>query len=343
MKKRNVVLIHLLYWFYVINQSLFPVYVGKLDPSYMAGGLYWKDISFSLFLNFLSFYVVYFTFPRITALRKKIWIIFALVLLTGLITIVRLPIDWSFWKYFGQLPEKDLVFEWFWVWNHLRMVVITGIYSILIRYMINAFEAQKIRDELINQRQASELALLKLQVNPHFLFNTLNNIYSLVYQRSDEAPEAVMKFSSIMRYVLYETNAEKVLLDREIEYLKSYIELQKLRIRQADFVSLEIEGETGEITVAPMMLIPFVENAFKHGSKNHQPGIIIRLVAEKQMIRFSVANYIKKNQLQHEKEDSGLGLANIRRRLELIYPGKHNLKIIQNDDQFQAILFLFLQ
>jgi LytS/YehU family sensor histidine kinase len=223
------------------------------------------------------------------------------------------------------------------------MVVITGIYSILIRYMINAFEAQKIRDELINQRQASELALLKSQVNPHFLFNTLNNIYSLVYQRSDEAPEAVMKFSSIMRYVLYEANAEKVLLDREIEYLKSYIELQKLRIRQADFVSMEIIGETGEITVAPMMLIPFVENAFKHGSKNHQPGIIIRLVAESRMIRFEVTNYIKKSQLQHEKQDGGLGLANIRRRLELIYPGKHNLEIILNDEQFQTILFLFLQ
>jgi LytS/YehU family sensor histidine kinase len=152
-----------------------------------------------------------------------------------------------------------------------------------------------------------------------------------------------MKFSSIMRYVLYETNTEKVLLDREIEYLKSYIELQKLRIRQSDFVSLEIEGETGEIMVAPMLLIPFVENAFKHGSKNHQPGIMIRLYAESRLIRFGVINYIKKSQPLQEKQDSGLGLVNIRRRLELIYPGKHNLEIIQSDDRFQANLFIFLQ
>jgi len=143
------------------------------------------------------------------------------------------------------------------------------IYSLLIRLAINWYENQKLQADFINQKQISELALLRSQVNPHFFFNTLNNIYSLVYQKSDDAPEAVMKLSSIMRYMLYDATTDKVLLEKEIEYLKSFIELEKLRLRNKDFVSLTINGSSEGLTIAPMILIPFVENAFKH-AKPHR-------------------------------------------------------------------------
>jgi two-component system, LytTR family, sensor kinase len=342
MKKKNIILIHILYWFYIINQSLFPMYIGKIEDSQIIGGQYLNDVAISLFLNVLSFYAIYFAFPRIAAMKNKILVFVAAVIMIFIIMGVRLPIDWCFWKYIGHLPEKEMVFQWVWVWNELRLVVITGIYAILIRFMINAFETQKLRDELINQRQAGELALLKSQVNPHFLFNTLNNIYSLVYNKSDEAPEAVMKFSSIMRYVLYDASAESVLLEKEIEYLRSFIELQKLRFKQPEFVLLNIDGNTDGITIAPMLLIPFVENAFKHGSKNHQPGITIHLHIENHLIRFEVSNYIRNNQQTTEKQFGVLGLSNLRRRLDLIYPGKYNLVIKEENDQFFVNLLIEL-
>ena len=218
------------------------------------------------------------------------------------------------------------------------MVIIIGIYAVLIHFMINWFESQKLRDELINQQQAGELALLRSQVNPHFLFNTLNNIYSLVYRKSDDAPAAVMKLSSIMRYMLYDSAAEKVPLEKEIEYLKSFIELQNLRVKYPDFVSLNIEGDTSGRFIAPMLLISFVENAFKHGSKNHQPGINIQLSVLNEQIKFEVLNYLKKTEPVNDEPPTGKGLANIRRRLELIYPDKHKLLISKEEDTFRINL-----
>jgi two-component system, LytTR family, sensor kinase len=340
MKKKTILIIHALYWFYVINQFLFPLYVGKPEGAEMPGNQYLKEAGIGLFLNVINFYAIYFAFPRITALKNKILLIPALLIMVLGVLLIRLLFDWYLWKYIGQLPESQMQFQWVWVWNELRMTIITGIYAILIHYLISAIEARKIRDELINQRQAGELALLKSQVNPHFLFNTLNNIYSLVYQKSEKAPEAVMKFSAIMRYVLYETNVEKVDIEKEIEYLKSYIELQKLRYKQPGLVSLSIEGNTGAVTVAPMLLIPFVENAFKHGSFMHQPAITILLYTGSDQIRLEVSNYLKKDRQATELESGGIGLFNIRRRLELIYPGKYQLEIKEDEGQFKVKLLI---
>lgn len=340
MKMKTILAIHALYWFYIINQFLFPMYVGKPEGAAMPGAQYLKEAGISLFLNVINFYAVYFTFPRLAALKKKILIFPALILMIAGVLLIRLPLDWFFWKYIGHLPDNQMNFQWIWVWNELRLVIITGIYAILIHYLISAIEARKIRDELINKRQSGELALLKSQVNPHFLFNTLNNIYSLVYQKSEEAPEAVMKFSSIMRYVLYETNVDKVDIGKEIEYLKSYIELQKLRYKQSGLVSMSIEGNSNGITIAPMLLIPFVENAFKHGRFSHQPAINIRLYTANDQIRFEVSNYIKKGRQTAENESGGIGLSNLRRRLELLYPDKFQLEVKVEEDQYKVTLII---
>jgi len=340
MRKRTIVIIHILYWFYIINQFLFPIYIGWPEEGDMMKSEYLNEIIISFFLNVISFYIIYFIFPKIIAARTKILAVTGMILLIAVILSVRLAVGWVFWKYIIHLPENDMEFEWIWVWNELRQVVITGIYAVLIRFMIRMFETQKLRDELINQRQAGELALLRSQVNPHFLFNTLNSIYSLVYRKSDEAPEAVMKFSSIMRYVLYEATSESVLLEKEVEYLRSYIELEKLRYKQSGLVSMSIEGKIEGITIAPMLLIPFVENAFKHGSKNHEPDITIRLQSEDHLIRFEVVNYVKKGRHAPDGQYSGIGLSNIRRRLELIYPGKYYLSAREENDQFRINLLI---
>jgi two-component system, LytTR family, sensor kinase len=340
MRRRTIVIIHILYWFYIINQFLFPIYVGKPEEGDMIRSEYMNELIISLLLNVISFYAIYFIFPRILAARIKVLAVTEMILLITVIMVVRLAVGWIFWNNISYGPENDMEFEWIWVWNELRLVVISGIYAVLILFMIRMFETQKLRDELVNQRQAGELALLRSQVNPHFLFNTLNSIYSLVYRKSEEAPEAVMRFSSIMRYVLYEAASESVLLEKEIEYLRSYIELEKLRYRQSGLVSMSIEGKTEGISIAPMLLIPFVENAFKHGSKNHEPGITVRLLSENHMIRFEVVNYLKKSRHDPDSQSGGVGLSNIRRRLELIYPGKYYLSAREENDQFRINLLI---
>jgi two-component system LytT family sensor kinase len=255
-----------------------------------------------------------------------------------MITAFRTSIEFLFWKLIADFPAKEMMFKWGYTWNNLRLVIITGIYAILIRFTINWFESQKLKHELINRQQASELALLRSRINPHFLFNTLNNIYSLVYRKSDEAPAAVMKLSSIMRYMLSDVSTRKVLLEKEVEYLHSFIELQKLRIKDPDFVSFEIDGEPERQSIEPMLLIPFVENAFRYGSRKHSPGIVIRLSVTRKIIRFEVLNYLKKTTAMHDEYGSRSDLVNIRRRLELIYPGKHSLVITEDAETYRIIL-----
>jgi LytS/YehU family sensor histidine kinase len=189
----------------------------------------------------------------------------------------------------------------------------------------------------------AQLKMLHYQINPHFLFNTLNNIYSLVYKKSEDAPEAVMKMSSIMRYMLYDATTDKVLLEKEIEYLKSFIELEKLRIRHKDFAELDISGNVEGRTIAPMLLIPFVENAFKHGVKSMgSPGIWVTLQVDPDRICFEVVNYLRKNNLTAKDQGKGIGLTNVRRRLNLLYPGKHDLEISIDDEKYRVKLILMI-
>ena len=327
MKRKNILLIHFFFWFYIINQGLFPLYIGQLDEAYLIDNKYLRDVLISTVMNVLSFYMVYGLFPQIMKIRSVFQAILVATIALVFVTAFRTTAEYLTWKVTYIPAGKEMVFKWIYLWNNLRLIIITGTYAVLIRFMINAFEARKLKDELINRQQASELALLRSQMNPHFLFNTINNIYSLVYRKSDDAAEAVIRLSSIMRYMLFDATTDKVPLEKEVEYLKSYIELQKLRNKNQDFVSLRIEGETAGRFIAPMLLISFVENAFKHGSRKHHPGINIKLSSGKDRLGFEVVNYLKKATLAVQEHTIGTGLSGIRRRLELIYPERHKLMI----------------
>jgi len=338
MKSKYKILIHVLFWIYMLNQAFFPVYLNKIDTKLLQDYIYLKDIFITTLLNIFVFYAVYFVIPKFLSLKRK-WYIFPFVILLAVaLSAVRLPIEIAYWKYLVKMPASQLQFQYEWIWATLKITVIISIYAMLIRFSIDWFEAQKYKDELIKERQAGEIALLRSQVNPHFLFNTLNNIYSLVYNKSDEAPEAVMKLSSIMRYMLYDSNTDIVDVNKEVEYLNSFIELQQLRIPQKGFVEIKVTGSMENRTIAPMLLIPFVENAFKHGDKNHAPGITIHLNMEPDRLVFSVANYIKTNGQLLVDESGGFGLENIKRRLGLLYSDKHVLKINKFEDKFKIEL-----
>ena len=338
MKRNYKLLIHLLFWFYMLNQFLYPVYVNSKyaeEKNYLIG------IFLALGLSIVNFYVVYFSLPHLMKFRLKIFSVLVGALLILLLAVGRYYFEVFFWHTMMGSDEgnKMAVNEWF--FNNLRLSFITSIYALLIKFAIDWFDAQKLKAELETQNKASELALLRTQINPHFLFNTLNNIYSLVYMKSDEAPAAVMKLSSIMRYMLYDVNIEKVPLEKEIEYLQSFIELQKLRQKEQDFVEMIITGSPVGKTITPMLLIPFVENAFKHGSKTGStPGIRILLTITGEKTIFEVINDVKTGSAMQKDASAGIGLHNIQRRLELLYPGKHSLVITENANQFIVKLIL---
>lgn len=319
----------------MINQFLYPWYINKTE-SY-----FWTDTVLNLVLSLINFYAFYFILPFLIKNRNIFLSIFTGALLLFIIAVARYYIEVLFWKEIIHLPSKEMSNTYEWFYAGLRLSIISGAYAILIKFAIDWFDTQKLKAELVNQTQMSELALLRSQVNPHFLFNTLNNIYSLVCKKSPDAPEAIMKLSSIMRYMLYDANTDFVLLEKEIEYLESFIELQKLRIRHTDFVELRIEGEVGNKTIAPMLLIPFVENAFKHGSKSGpSPGIWIHLVATPHQLLFEVTNHVKKNFLVSKDNIGGIGLNNIKRRLEILYPGKYVLKTNHDNDLYKVKLLI---
>jgi sensor histidine kinase YesM len=186
------------------------------------------------------------------------------------------------------------------------------------------------------QHIRTELDFLRTQIHPHFLFNTLNNLYSLTARKSDRAPEVVLKLSDLMSYMLYESGAPTVDLDKEIAHLENYIELEKLRYGSRLTLCFEKKGATGAVTIPPMLLITFVENSFKHGLKGRMGPvrIDISLRVEKNGLFLKVVNPADLEQ----SDTGGIGLKNVRRRLDILYEGRYDLHVERTTDQFQIKL-----
>lgn len=185
--------------------------------------------------------------------------------------------------------------------------------------------------EIHDEKLSAEVSYLKAQINPHFLFNTLNSLYALTLQKSDKAPNAVLKLSSIMRYVVTESSQDFVTLDKEINYIKDYIELQKLRLDSSVLLSFEVVGTTTGKAIAPLILIPFIENAFKYGINPDDNSFIKILISiENQSFRMNVKNAIVASEIDEEFKTEE-GLKNTQKRLDLIYTGKYVLEV--NEDK----------
>jgi len=200
-----------------------------------------------------------------------------------------------------------------------------------------AFSFIKNRDEkrsLENAGLKAEISQLKSQINPHFLFNTLNSIYSQAYHKSGKVDESILKLSDILRYVLYETSSEIIPLEKDIHYLSNYIDLQRLRLPNKISIEYEVKGNLNGLYIAPLLLITFIENAFKHGISYTQPSRIYVLINVVDKLLTLVVRNPKVMQDTFDKQ--GIGLKNAKRRLELQYPGDYLLDII-DDDKFYVV------
>lgn len=219
--------------------------------------------------------------------------------------------------------------------------VIVVILTYALKYTLIAFITQNELLKLQKEKLQLELNALKAQIHPHFLFNTLNNLYSLTLKNSDKASEVVLKLSDIMRYVLYQANEERVLLSRELGFIRNYVELQKIRYHNRYDISFEVDGEVENQTIAPLLFIDFVENAFKHGiDKRFSDGFVhIHFIVTGLKLSFSIENSIGNSEQEGSvKQDAGIGLMNVKKRLSLLYPQQHELLILQNEDVYSVKL-----
>ncbi|MBD2722789.1 sensor histidine kinase [Hymenobacter armeniacus] len=224
--------------------------------------------------------------------------------------------------------------------------LLTLVASSGVRMTIEYLQGQRNRRELERQHLLTELGMLKTQINPHFLFNTLNNIYSLTSRKSDRAPEAVLRLAESMRYLLYDSGADAVSLAQELTHLRSFLELQRLRLPAAEAETAIVFTTHGAIEaappVAPLLLLPLVENAFKHGDLAARPEAIrMELEVEGSELRFSVHNYVAAI-ADLPRQPGGLGLHNLRRRLALLYPERHELHIRTLPGEYAVELVLQL-
>lgn len=294
-------------------------------------------------INIIIFYTNYLLIlPRFFNTKKYFWFGVSLAVLIIASAFIKYGLA-SFYRDFVLMrgPEKQypitflnffigaLFVSWFFIFL-----------STALKFMADWFINEKVRTKLENEKLTSELAFLKSQLNPHFLFNSLNNIYSLSYQKSDKTPEAILKLSEMMRYMLYESNDNSVLLSKEITYLQNYIDLQKLRFKNGAFVNMNIEGDADGKLIMPMVLVSFVENAFKHGvASDEQNPITIRMKIGPQKLYFKVSN---KTGNLNKDETGGVGLVNVKRRLDLLCKGRYSLQIQQKPTQYTCELYLDL-
>lgn len=245
------------------------------------------------------------------------------------------------------IEEKADLFSLGFILPSAMAITYTTAITMSLKLVKHWYENERLAKDLEKLNTETELKYLKSQINPHFLFNSLNSIYALSLKKSDLTPELILKLSDILRYILYEGSEKKVSLAQEVKYLQSFLELEKVRHGDRMALDIEIKGDVDGNEIAPMLLIPFVENSFKHGlGKDAASGFVhVVLDVEDNTLKFAITNSKPKNghRLSNEKGyTGGIGLKNVKKRLNLLYPNKHDLSVKDTENEFNVSLQLEL-
>lgn len=343
----NKILIHSIIWCFFMATSLISSY-----ESYLLINL---DFYIQWSTGIGLFYLNYFYFVPNLLLHKKYWTYLAIVLgIIAFFTIIRINYFMPDFKEFG--PPKFFDANGKEIIRPLRfrrkdpilMRIFPSVFyifiiasSTVVKTLSEFYENQQNKLLAETHKTATELNYLRKQTNPHFLFNALNSIYSLAYKKSDVVPDAIVTLSEMMRYMLYETDNKTVLLEKEINYIKNYIELQKLRLNNIENIFINIHGETRNKQIEPLLLISFIENAFKYGTDYKGVAHVkIKISITDDVLDFWVENRME-NYIKDPK-NSGIGLTNIESRLNLLYPNTHRLTITETENNYSVHLNLIL-
>lgn len=342
--KKHRIFWHLLFWLlYLLLFSVsYTIHIDKLSVLDVM-------VRFSITLPvdiFASYFTAYYLLPAFLLKGKYIKFIlffllsaFVFILLQRIcIYYINLPI------FYPEIQEKISFFDIDYIYSFFNIYAVVGIVT-SIRLFKFWFKNQRATQNLREEKLEAELKFLKSQIHPHFLFNTLNNLYALTLDKSDQAPEVVIKLSNLLDYMLYEANDPKVSLEKEINLIQNFLDLEKIRYGQSLEIDFELSGDPTGYSIAPMLMLPFVENSFKHGlsKQSKAPWIKISLNLERGLLHFTVKNSQAK--LDKDKKESyteGIGLKNVTRRLDLIYQKNYSLNIKDEADHFEIDLYINL-
>ena len=340
MKRKQIIYIHLIAWGLLFVSEIWLDYFGKRDTHDFLKRLLIQFCYLSIPIS--CFYGSYFfVAPQFFVYRRYlVGVLYSILTLIGIVCL-RYLLEYHFFlpvlnfdNYRGHpWPVTDYIENIFFYYFPKYFI-----YGQLYFFAESWYRDKQLKQELQKEKSTAELAFLRSQINPHFLFNTINDIYSLTYQKSDKAPEALLKLSELLRYMLREGNEDLMPLRQEAHYLENVIELQRISAKGKAYINFEIEGYIGEQKVASLLFIAFVENAFKHGILNDPKNPVkIYLTSSNEGMAFSVSNKKNRDQKDHT---GGIGLSNVKRRLELMYPGKHRLEVLDESDFYTVNLTL---
>ena len=316
MKKSVVIYIHIIFWIALIATR----FITPLLTRFVSINEFRIISIFQTFLPPIFFYIGYLGIMRIRW-RKN----FLLISTLGIV---------STYLILFLISEKVFAYAI----APISSIFLFTTIGCLFRFFIDWFK--KKNDVIILEKEnvASNLALLKSQINPHFLFNTLHNIDTLIYDNQEKASKSLVKLSDIMRYMLKDAKSDWVELQKEIEYLENYLSLEQLRLKNEKFLKYSITGDYTGITITPMIMIPFVENAFKHSvDSSVENGIVIKIRIENRVLSFVCENQFDKSETDKDKVH-GIGLETVKKRLDLIYKNRHKLSINSDNSIFKVNL-----
>jgi len=341
MKTPDKLVIHLQFWLVYITFFAFLISLEGHFPF----SFYWVHFLFNLpALVLFAYPVTYFFYPKIINKQNPALWLGAGVILAVVASLLKLYTTYHLF-YGLYLPHELALADWLTVNQIIKNLFWVGLPAgllLIIRFYRDWLAFQKERTEMVNHRLEAELQMLKSQLNPHFLFNVLNNLYALAIQKSEDTPRLIARLSDLFEFMLYQSSKNMVPLSDEVELIKTYSELQ--RMKYGDRLEFNINFENGDAQrkVAPLILFPFIENCFKHGCSNDpgRPRIDIDITLGQDQIVFQVSNSKPSKSTSVEKKAGGIGIENTRKRLEILYPGKHELRIKDLPDVYHVELVL---
>ncbi|WP_175514013.1 sensor histidine kinase [Flavobacterium degerlachei] len=342
MKKYIEIAIHILVWglgyFLILN------YTSTIGDFRKDKGPYWIAILFGTIMNQVVFYTTaFFLVPKLLRLKKIKTLFFSLLGGFILINLFESVIDYRYLAVFFSSANESFAVNLLYNSVVSYFILLAALSYALIKYWI---QNEKLKRILLEEKLSTEMAFLKSKINPHFLFNVLNSFYAQsLRSNAPELADGIAKLAELMRYMVYETNEEKVALDREINHLKNFIQVYQLRIAKEDEVSINfvVKGDIKAVKISPMLLIPFVENAIKHGIDPKIKSVIdICLKIERKKLYFKVTNAIHQSIYGLADEPSGFGLDNLKKRLSILYPDIYTLETKEENGYFISLLILQL-
>jgi len=323
-------LLHLVFWI-LFNLVYLLLILQVMPPEQAAIRMAYASV-LSLTLAYINwFYLI----PRLFYEKKYISYFLITILIIFCFSWIRVWIEDQTMNILPQMQQLPAIRYAFILFSFLIIWILSSLFRLLEDFLVS----QRNEATLKTGKLETELKLLKAQINPHFLFNTLNNIYSLVYLQSDQAAPMLLKLSGILRYMLYEADTTRVPITREIEYLKDAVDLHLLNPADHDKVKIDIVNEAPDLMIEPLLFINFLENSFKHGSLAMPDGYIhLCLTVKSDLVDFSLEN--SRIPGESNEMNKGIGLNNIRQRLQLLYPGRHVLDLQTTEHSFNIRMIL---